>query len=421
MKIRTFSSILLFISILEIAALFFFAAQKTDSGQDAVLVNEALHRVQADWHDLENHQNKTSLDYVALDSKGDVLFRTKPGLSESIHAAVVHRDTILDVLSDGSAVGKLIVYNYSTQVIQTQKQNIVFFLSAAFFLQCMACLWYAVYLDRAIVRPFHALEGFAERIACGNLDIPLEMDRKNLFDAFTESFDIMRSELKKAKMAEAKANADKNELVARLSHDIKTPVASIKAASEVGAALAGDEKTKNNYLQIIRKADQINTLITDLFAAALEELEQLPVVCTDLESEELKKILENSNYLCRADIPAIPECMLYADPLRLQQVFDNLFVNSYKYADTTIDVSLRLDRRSLSVSIEDYGGGAAAADLPHLKEKFRRGSHTEAVEGAGLGLYISDYLMKGMHGELILENGKNGLRAVVKIPLSGTI
>ena len=60
----------------------------------------------------------------------------------------------------------------------------------------------------------------------------------------------MRSELKKARLAEAKANESKKELVAKLSHDIKTPVASIKAVSEVGIALAGNEKDKGNYGQI---------------------------------------------------------------------------------------------------------------------------------------------------------------------------
>ena len=88
------------------------------------------------------------------------------------------------------------------------------------------------------------MKDFAERIADGNLDIPLKMDRQNLFGAFTESFDIMRTELKKSRIAEANANESKKELVAKLSHDIKTPIASIKAASEVGAALSPDKKNR---------------------------------------------------------------------------------------------------------------------------------------------------------------------------------
>ena len=197
------------------------------------------------------------------------------------------------------------------------------------------------------------MEGFAERIAGGSLDVPLEMDRQNLFGAFTESFDIMRAELKKARLAEAKANADKKELVAKLSHDIKTPVASIKAASEVGAALTHSVRMKDTYMQIIRKADQIDGLITNLFTATLEELQQLSVTPVNLESGELKGLLENADYLGRTAVPEIPECIVCADKLRLQQVFDNLFANSYKYAATEIAVEADIRNGYLRVSMED--------------------------------------------------------------------
>lgn len=421
MKKNTFLITLLFISALEILALFFFMFQDTNNMQDSVLVNEAVQSVQADWGTLESHKNLTTLDYTVLDMEGTVLLQTKSGLSESINQAVIHRDTILDIQAGGSVIGKIIIDNNSTQAFQSAKQDICMLLSAAILLQCGICIVYTIYLDRTIVKPFEKLKGFAERIAEGNLEIPLEMDRQNIFGAFTESFDIMRSELKKARMAEAQANASKNELVARLSHDLKTPVASIKAASEVGAALADSEKTKNNYRQIILKADQINTLITNLFSAALGELQQLSIEPEDFGSTELKAILENSNYLHLAKIPDIPDCILYTDKLRLQQVFDNLFTNSHKYADTEIDVSVSCDSRFLTVSIEDYGGGVSQEDLPHLKERFWRGNNTKNVEGAGLGLYISDYFMKEMHGDLAVENGKNGLKITIMIPLSGTI
>ncbi|MCI8287205.1 MAG: sensor histidine kinase, partial [Lachnospiraceae bacterium] len=230
---------------------------------------------------------------------------------------------------------------------------------------------------------------------------------------------LMRAELKKARQAEAEANAGKKELVAKLSHDIKTPVASIKAASEVGAAIAEQEKIRDNYRMIIQKADQINTLINNLFTATLEELQQLPVNPEDIRSEELATLLKNADYLHRAVIPAIPDCILYADRLRLQQVFDNLFANSYKYAGTRIMITVREDGGCLTVEMEDSGGGVGEDELPLLKEKFRRGSNAANVEGAGLGLYISDYFLKEMGGGLVVQNGEKGLRVSVRIALSG--
>jgi len=229
----------------------------------------------------------------------------------------------------------------------------------------------------------------------------------------------MRSELKKARLAEAQAQQSKKELVAKLSHDIKTPVASIKAVSEVGLAVTNNEKDKANYTQIIGKADQINTLVTNLFTATLEELQQLTVTPTNTESSKVKTMLENADYLHKATIPDLPECLVYADSLRLQQVFDNIFANSYKYAKTDIVVTAQKADNYIVIGIEDYGGGVNAEELPVLKEKFKRGSNAKNTEGAGLGLYISDYFMKEMQGELNIENGEHGLKVTVTLTLSG--
>ncbi len=404
----------------EITALVLFSVKSPNDTQNALAVNEVVQSVRADWDNLGEHTNAAALDYVVIDNNGMVLYRTKTGLSESVSAAVTRRDTILDVQVGGGTVGKIIIHN-DYDSVDADKRRVAAVFAAALVLQCLVCVCYAVYLDRRVIRPFGRLKGFAERVAGGNLDIPLEMDRDNLFGAFTESFDIMRSELKKARIAEARANASKKELVAKLSHDIRTPVASIKAVSELGAATAADEKTRGNYGQIILKADQINTLVGNLFSATLEELQQLTVSPADMPSTELRDMLVSADYFHKAEIPDIPERLLYADKLRLQQVFDNIFANSYKYANTDITVKIHPEKEALTVEIEDSGGGVSAEELPTLTEKFKRGENTNGVDGAGLGLYISDTFMRGMGGKLHIENGERGLKITVIIPYSGTI
>lgn len=417
MKTRVFFCGMLTVFIIELAVLILFVLPKTEEQHDTVAVNEIVQTVRSSWNALEDHVTPTAMDYVVIDLDGAVLYKTRSGLSENLNTAVRHKDTILDIEIEGSIVGKLILYNNDALIFQSEKQSVIFAVIVAMFLQCGVCAGYFFYIHHVVIQPFRKLKDFAERVADGNLDIPLEMDRQNLFGAFTESFDIMRSELKKARMAEAQANAGKKELVAKLSHDLKTPIASIKAASEVGSALADDEKSRGNYEQIIQKADQINTLVTNLFSATLEELQELSVTPIDLKSVEMWKLLENADYLHRARHPDIPGCMLFVDRLRLQQVFDNIFANSYKYADTNINVSVSEEDCFLVVSIEDCGGGVEETELPLLKEKFKRGSNTKNIEGAGLGLYISDYCMKKMNGRLDIKNGTSGLRVTVWIPM----
>ena len=421
MKKQAFLIGVLLVLVAEIIALIVFAVQTPDFSQDTVAVNEVVQSVTKDFNSLEEHKNTTALDYVVLDENGSILYKTKSGLSESVNTAITHRDTILDITTDSGIVGKVIIYNDGTQTLQSQKQTAIIVISVAIAVQGGICVGYAVYMYVTMIRPFRKLKGFAERIAGGNLDIPLEMDKRNLFGAFTESFDIMRSELKKARIAEAQAQQSKKELVAKLSHDIKTPVASIKAVSEVGLAVATNEKEKANYTHIIGKADQINTLVTNLFTATLEELQQLTVTPTNIDSKQVKTLIENADYLHCATIPDIPECLVYADGLRLQQVFDNIFANSYKYAKTDIIVTVQYADSHISISIEDYGGGVPTEELTVLKEKFKRGSNARNIEGAGLGLYISGYFMKEMQGELNTENGERGLKVTVTLALSGKI
>ncbi len=436
MKKRRFVFAILLIFLLEAAVV--FMEGREEASQDAVAVNKIVKTVENNWESLKGHSDSSGFvsdfdyvlnrnhngdlepfEYVVIDDKGKVLFKTRDRLSETISQAVSHRDTILDVEQSGAAVGKVMIYNSWEENWVTRKRRAVLCLLLLLLIQAVCLAGYAACLYGTLVKPFRKLEGFAERIAGGNLDIPLEMDRQNLFGAFTESFDIMRTELKKARLAEAEANAEKKELVAKLSHDIKTPVASIKAASEVGFALAESERMRENYTQIIQKADQINSLVTNLFTATLEELQELTVTPGDMESSEIKMLLENADYLHQAEIPDIPPCLVWADRLRLQQVFDNIFANSYKYADTAIQVQAEKSGSWLTVELEDAGGGMPKEEIFFIKEKFRRGSNAGAVDGAGLGLFISDYFMEAMKGTLTLENGEQGLKVRVSVPLSG--
>ncbi len=404
----------LLVSMIEIICLVILFDKGSALNTDSVTVNEILWEVKNDWNSLNVHENNTNQQYSVIDNQGNVLYQSEAGISTSINEAIKRQDTILDIEIDDEIQGKLIVSNQLNQQYSRQLQNVALVVLIMIIIQSIMAIIYFIYLQRTIILPFIQMREFAQRVAYGNLDIPLTMDRKNAFGAFSEAFDIMRTEIKQARIAEAKANESKKELIAKLSHDIKTPLASIKAVAEVGAALT-DDKNNTNYQQIIQKSDQIDTLVSDLFTASLEELQQLSVSVTKVSSTEIGPLLENADYQHVSQITEIPSCSINADVLRLQQVFDNIFVNSYKYAGTKIDVTATLSDKYLIIAIEDYGLGVNEKELAHLKDKYVRGSGTDKIEGAGLGLYIADYLMKMMKGALVIENGKNGF--LVKVYL----
>ena len=268
-------------------------------------------------------------------------------------------------------------------------------------------------INKKIMNPFRKLKKFAEAIAKGDLDAPLQMDQENIFGAFTESFDIMREELAIARENEKKANASKKELVASLSHDIKTPLASIKAITELLLVKEKENGIVDRLHSIDQKTGQIEVLVNNLFHATLEELEEIKVTKEEVSSLTLVKLLRNGDSNNRINQCEVKECLVVCDPLRLQQVFDNIISNSYKYADSDIMVSSFLEYGYLNIVIEDYGKGIAKEELALIKQKYYRGSNAEGKNGAGIGLYISNYFMEKMGGFLRVANGDTGFQVIV--------
>ena len=275
-----------------------------------------------------------------------------------------------------------------------------------------------LYCERRVLAPFRKLRRFARDVAAGNLDIPLQMDRHGSFGAFTESFDLMREELRTARENERVADRSKKELVASLSHDIKTPISSIKAAAELMAITAKSDKEKSQLAAINDKAEQINTLITDMFHATLEELQALTVNNTEVPSTALPQLIQSADYKNKAAPFTIPDCIILADTVRLQQIFDNIIGNSYKYADTAIKIHSFFDGDRLAVEIADFGAGVPEDELPLILNKFYRGKNTESKSGYGLGLYISKYLLEQMSGDLQCENLANGFAVKIILKLA---
>jgi signal transduction histidine kinase len=304
--------------------------------------------------------------------------------------------------------GKVIFHNETVAIEQQKRDKLILNAVAVSVVLFVVLFGYIVYLHFNLLKPFKKLQGFALRIAAGNLDIPLEMDKNNLFGAFTESFDLMREELNKARENEHNANRSKKELVASLSHDIKTPVASIKAVTECMIFTMKDDEDRKQLEIVDAKAEQINALITNMFHATLEELQALSVNAVEIESTLLPNIIKNADYEGRVKPFTIPNCLISADLLRLEQIFDNIITNSYKYAGTNIEITTHFEERYLVIALSDFGIGVSDEELPLITNKFYRGKNVENKSGYGLGLYISNYLMEQMTGKLVCENSSGG-------------
>jgi signal transduction histidine kinase len=391
---------------------------------DTAAVNDTVETISENWAELQKSGGGSlpsfehTLDYAVIDNEGNLVAATRRGLSEHLNAAIQNRDTIVDIAVSGETVGKAIFHNDTVRLLEQNRTRLITVSVLIMAVLLAAFTVYTFYLHVILVRPFQKMKNYAERIAAGNLDIPLLMDKGHVFGAFTESFDIMREELHKARENERKADRSKKELVASLSHDIKTPVASIKAVAEVMMVMASDEENKRQLEIINAKAEQINRLITDLFHATLEDLQALNVSVSDAESNELPGLIRNADYKGLVRPFFVPSCIISADLQRLQQVFDNIITNSYKYAGTDIEIEAAFEEQYLVICIIDFGAGVKKDELPLLFNKFYRGKDAEAKNGYGLGLYLSKYLLEQMGGHIRCENRPNGFAVTLLLRLS---
>ena len=403
---------------------------------DIVAVNDIAKTVEEQWEflNIQNGYNKSDnntaygflnamsdkyeMDFSLVDVEDKLLFTTREAITQNLNEAIKHRDTIVDITYKDKMIGKLIVYNEAGKILEDSRKNLIIISIGCCLLLFLWGASYLIYINKAVVKPFYHLKEFARSVAAGNLEMPLKMDRNNLFGPFSESFDIMREELNKSRENERRTNNSKKELVASLSHDIKTPVASIKAVSELMHIKAADEKQKKQIETIINKADQIDLLISNMFSATMEELKELKVEVTEEASTILQDIIYKADYEKRVKAITMSPCIIKCDKLRLQQVFDNIISNSYKYAGTDILITNEIIGHKLSITIKDFGNGVDKEQLPLLFEKYYRGDNAKGKNGSGLGLYLSRYFMEKMEGSISGMNLEDGFIITIVLSLA---
>ncbi len=278
------------------------------------------------------------------------------------------------------------------------------------------------YVYFAVLRPFDKMEKFAEQIAKGNFDLSLEYERSNFFGAFTWAFDSMRKEITKARACEKEAIENNKTMLATLSHDIKTPIASIRAYAEgLEANLDGGPEKRAKYSSVImKKCDEVANLTNDLFLHSLSDLDKLKMYPEELEiSIFVSSVLEELS-VEKQDIRWGEKALgliVSADKNRLTQVIENVVNNARKYAKTELEVSVVKGKEQAELRFRDFGPGIPDEDLPFIFEKFYRGRNCGSEQGSGLGLYIVKYVMEQLGGTVGLQKHKDGQEIILSLPL----
>ena len=288
----------------------------------------------------------------------------------------------------------MIVYIFSplwpvTSTIKILKNQLIYVTIISFLLACIISL----YLSTRITRPIRKINKSAMQLAAGNYGIVFQgghyTELVNLADTLTKA----SIELEKSDMLQ-------KDLIANVSHDLKTPLTMIKSYAEMIRDISGDNpKKREEHLNvIIDEADRLNVLVNDLL-----QMSRLQSGKLSLEKKEfnLTEIIENILHTCRImenedgyrfDFQCNTDYYVNADEEKIIQVVTNLFTNAIKFCgeDKTVIISLKKRGRNVVCRVEDHGVGIAPEEIDHVWERYYRSSSNmkREKEGTGLGLSI---------------------------------
>jgi signal transduction histidine kinase len=284
---------------------------------------------------------------------------------------------------------------------------------------------------KSILVPLDQLRAASNQIKEGNLDFELKYEGRDEFKEVCTDFDEMRLRLKDLVESQLRYEADRKELVADISHDLRTPITTIKGYAEgLRDGVANTPEKQINYLNTIYdKACSMEALVDSLalfskmdtnsypfhfekagFAEYLEEY--FGKTKTEFYLKGLQIFFENH---CAEDV------YVKLDQNEMGRVLNNIFENSVKYKTSEIGsakAELTRNGGNIVLTIADDGPGVETEDLAKLFTRFYRAdlSRTNPQAGSGLGLAIAKHIVNAHDGTIAAQN-EHGLKIEITLPV----
>ncbi len=285
--------------------------------------------------------------------------------------------------------------------------------------------------SRSIIKPLNTLQRAAAEIAKGNLDYSIAEEGDQEIQALCRDLELMRIKLKDSVHTHLKYEDNRKLLVSSISHDLKTPVTSIKGYVEgILDGIASNPEKMERYLKTIAlKAYQIDQMIDDLLLYAKLDLNQIPFNFERMDIGEylLNYVLENEPELERNHIKIslhnelLEKQHVLLDRERMKRVIMNILDNSRKYMSNgqgKIEIFLRDTIASIIIELRDNGTGIHETDLPFIFDRFYR-SDPARSKGSGLGLAIAKQIIEGHNGRVwAVSHGKDGTSIMISLSKS---
>lgn len=279
---------------------------------------------------------------------------------------------------------------------------------------------FGIFVAASVTDGLNQLAKAAHQVARGDLTTRAVVSGRDEIGQMARHFNYMAEQLEATARQQEELEAMRRDLIAWVSHDLRTPLTSIRAMVEaLSDGVVTDKETVERYYRTIR-ADvlSLNHLINDLFELAQLDaglvLEKMPHSLTDLISDALEsfRAVGMEKGVEVAGTVGTNLDPVYLNAPKIGRVLANLLGNAIKYSSSGGCVTMMAERHEgvVRVTVTDRGPGFAAADLPRVFEKFYRGeeARSRATGGAGLGLAIAQRIVQAHGGHIWAENRAEG-------------
>lgn len=290
-------------------------------------------------------------------------------------------------------------------------------------------------INRGAIRPIQKLKAYSEAILKGNYELKTEYSKNDEIGEVYATFDQMRLEIKMLSIQRDEQEKAQKGLITTISHDIKTPLTTIKAYLDaIREGVCPNMESVMEYVDVMQtNTEKMARLVEDLLVHSLNELGHISVYPKERYSKEiLATIIQPISHYVRTtgvdfiEPSDIPDVLINVDEHRLEQVISNLITNSLKHTDAgeSIRVVIKQEDNQLKITIADTGKGILPKDMPFIFERYFRGkmgAEKSAIknEGTGLGLSICKHIMEAHNGSISFKSKKSeGTEFTLVLPLS---